>query len=145
MKENAMGVCTSSIANNYQQLQIKVEVSSNLPQIDNLYWIVFHLNVSFVRVLEIRISLMRSDNRSSRNETHCIYRHIWMRVKCLFRCTLQNGLEAWRVSQTEDSKAVNCVSSRAAYVMSQMYLGVDFGAQTTANDSGNILWNPECV
>lgn len=25
------------------------------------------------------------------------------------------------------------------------YFGVNLGAQTTANDSGSIRWNPECV
>lgn len=27
----------------------------------------------------------------------------------------------------------------------RVYFGFDFGAQTTANDSGSMRWNPECV
>ena len=69
-----------------------------------------------------------------------------MRVERLFRIAFEDSLEARRVRESEDAKTVRKCCELCEYVSStRTYFGVDFGAQTTANDSGSMRWKPECV
>jgi hypothetical protein len=69
-------------------------------------------------------------------------------VECLLLSAIQNCLQARWIGQPENTEAVHRVHrvrKRKNCVIEATHFGVDVGAQTTANDSGNILWKPECV
>ena len=71
--------------------------------------------------------------------THRVYRQLRMRVKCLRHLTLQYRLQPRRVRQTENAEAGDKSVTISGYQAAiNTYFGVEFGAQTTANDSGNM-------
>ena len=70
-----------------------------------------------------------------------------MGVKSFLLSAIQNRLQARWIGQPEYAKAIRRrnVSKPENRVGLATYFGVDVGAQTTANDSGSILWKPEWV
>ena len=69
-------------------------------------------------------------------------------MKSFLLSAIQNGLQTRWIGQPEYAKAVrrrNVSENRKNRVVPATYFGVDVGAQTTANDSGSILWKPEWV
>ena len=71
-----------------------------------------------------------------------------MGVKSFLLSAIQNRLQTRWIGQPEYAKAIrrrNVSENRKNRVGLATYFGVDVGAQTTANDSGSILWKPEWV
>jgi len=70
-----------------------------------------------------------------------------VRVERLLLSAIQNRLQTRRIGQPEYTEAAQ--ERRGSEDREPgnwtAHFGVDVGAQTTANDSGSILWKPEWV
>lgn len=82
--------------------------------------------------------------------TYSIDRHFGVRVKCFFSIAMEDSLQTSRICKSEDPKpsssntiSTSCLGEGFPYC--DTHVGVDEGAQTTANDSGSMHWKPECV
>lgn len=67
-------------------------------------------------------------------------------MKGVSNVAIQDRFQPGRVSEAEYSKTVMILMNSDKQDDERFtYLGLDFGAHTTAKDSGSIRWNPECV
>jgi hypothetical protein len=64
-----------------------------------------------------------------------------MRVERVFNIAVQDRLQSWRIRESEYSKTkiVRLEKLVSKAEQKKTHFGFDFGAQTTANDSGSIL------
>ena len=65
-------------------------------QVDNFQWKIPDLDVALVGILS-KIRHFKVAISTNPDDTHCIYRPLGMRVKCLRRLAFQYLLQAWWV------------------------------------------------